>query len=567
MRDQNFFAAALPIGVVVAGLFVFGADPVRAQTATGTQATSTSQSGQVTAGVRRLSMDEAVALALEQNVNLQVDRIDPQIQDLTVAEARSAWTPAVSSALQWRDATQQPQDFLSGNINQISNGSQAYNFGVGSLLPWGGSYNASWNNGRATTDNIAASFSPQLSSSIVLNYTQPLLRNFRIDSTRQQVLVSQKNREISDVQVRESMAGTVRSVKSAYYDLMFAISNLGVQRQSLELAQRSLKDNRARVEIGTMAPIDIVEAEAEVARREESVILAEAQIERAQDRLRTLIFDPSRTDLWNVRLEPTETVQFQPMAVDPDAAVRAALDQRTDLNRSRKQIEANDVNIRFFRDQTLPDVNAQVNYFASGLGGTGFIRGPGFPPPVISTVERSYSSVLGLVFGADYPTTTFGLQVSYPIGRSSAEASLARARLQNTQAQKQLQAQEMQVAAQVREAARQVQTNSKRVDATRAARALGEKRLEAEEKKFQAGMTSSFLVFQAQRDLNQARNNELQAMLDYARSVVDFETAQEAPIGATGGVTGISGVGFSSDGFSSGGFSGGTGTTGQRQQQ
>ncbi len=544
MRDQNLFTAAFAVGLVAAGLFVFGADPVRAQTTTGAPAASTAQTGQMTAGVRRLTIDEAVTLALEQNVNLQVERINPQVQDLEISQARSAWTPAVSSALQWRDAAQQPQDFLSGNINQISNGSQTYNVGLGALLPWGGNYSASWNNGRATTDNIAASFSPQLSSSIALTYTQPLLRNFRIDSTRQQVLVSRKNREISEVQVRESMAGTIRGVKSAYYDLMFAISNLNVQRQSLELAQRSLKDNRARVEIGTMAPIDIVEAEAEVARREESVILAEAQIERAQDQLRTLIFDPSRTDLWNVRLEPSETVQFQPVAVDADAAVRTALGQRTDLNRSRKQIEANDVNIRFFRDQTLPDVNAQVNYFASGLGGTGFIRGSGFPPPIISTVERSYSSVLGLVFGGDFPTTTFGVQVSYPIGTSNAEASLARARLQNRQAQKQLQAQEMQVAAQVREAARQVQTNAKRVDATRAARALGEKRLEAEEKKFQAGMTSSFLVFQAQRDLNQARNNELQALLDYTRSVVDFETAQEAPIGGTGGVSPVSGAGF-----------------------
>jgi outer membrane protein TolC len=531
-------ASGFAAGLVAIGLFVFGAAPVRAQTAP-VMSAALEQAGQTVAGVRRLSIDEAVALALEQNVDLQVERINPQVQDLTIAQAKTGWTPSVFSSLQWRDQTQQPQDFLSGNTTQIVNGSQAYNFGVSQFVPWGGgSYNMNWNNGRATTDNILASFSPQLSSSISLSYTQPLLRNFRIDSTRQQVLVSQKNREISDVQVTESMAGTIRRVKGAYYDLMFALSNLNVQRQSLELAQRSLKDNRARVEIGTMAPIDIVEAEAEVARREESVILAEAQIERAQDQLRTLIFDPSRTDLWNVRLEPSETAQFQPVAVDADAAVRVALDKRTDLRRSRKLIEANDVNIRFFRDQTLPDVNAQVNYFASGLGGTGIIRGTGsFPPPVIATVERSYTDVLGFVFGGDYPTTTFGFQVIYPLGRSNAEASLARARLQNTQAQKQLQSQEIQVAAQVREAARQVQTNSKRVEATRAARALAEKRLEAEEKKFQAGMTSSFLVFQAQRDLNQARNNELQALLDYARSVIDFETSQEAPIAATGGVS------------------------------
>ena len=127
------------------------------------------------------------------------------------------------------------------------------------------------------------------------NYTQPLLRNFTIDATRQQVLVSRKNREISDVQLQQSIAVTTRNVKNAYWDLVFAINNLAVQQQSLELAQRSFRDNRARVEIGTMAPLDIVQAEAEVAQREEGVILAEAAISRAEDTLRALISNPSRS--------------------------------------------------------------------------------------------------------------------------------------------------------------------------------------------------------------------------------------------------------------------------------
>ena len=122
----------------------------------------------------------------------------------------------------------------------------------------------------STTNNVFSSFNPQLSSTFSANYTQPLLRNFSIDATRQQVLVSRKNREISDVQLQQSIAVTTRNVKNAYWDLVFAINNLDVQRQSLELAQQSLRDNRARVEIGTMAPIDIVQAEAEVAQREEA---------------------------------------------------------------------------------------------------------------------------------------------------------------------------------------------------------------------------------------------------------------------------------------------------------
>jgi outer membrane protein TolC len=284
-------------------------------------------------------------------------------------------------------------------------------------------------------------------------------------------------------------------------------------------------------------------------------------------------------DFWRLRIEPTEQVQFRPMQVDTDAAVGNALQRRTDLNQSRKLLEANDVNVRFFRNQTLPDVNASVTYFAQAIGGTTLVREPGFPPgPVIGEIQKSYPSTLGTMFAGDFPTWTVQMQISYPIGQASAEASLARARLQDLQFRRQIQSQELQVATQIREYGRQVTTNTKRVEATRASRVLAERRLEAEEKKFQAGMTTSFLVFQAQRDLNQARNNELQALVDYVKSTVDFEAAQETPLQNTTGLPGLNPTG-SNTGLTGGSTGIGTGigtgtnfgtgtttTTGQRQQ-
>jgi outer membrane protein len=331
---------------------------------------------------------------------------------------------------------------------------------------------------------------------------------------------------------------TGRNVRNAYWDLVYARNNLDVQRQSLSLAQQSLRDNRSRVEIGTMAPIDIIEAQAEVARREESVILAEAQISRAEDRLRSLISNPSQPDFWTMRIEPTDEAGFTPVNVDVEGAVRAALDKRTDLAVSKKTIESNDISIRYLRNQSLPDVTTSINYSALGLGGTQRQLQviPGQPPTILSSRDRSFGSVIGDAFGGAYPTWNFNVQLSYPIGNSNAEANLARARLQNQQAERQLESQKLNVATQIRDLARNVQTNGKRVEATRSARALSEERLRAEEKKFQAGMTSSFLVFQAQRDLSQARNNELQAIIDYLKSVVDFQTAQEAPLAGGGGV-------------------------------
>jgi outer membrane protein TolC len=280
-----------------------------------------------------------------------------------------------------------------------------------------------------------------------------------------------------------------------------------------------------------MAPLDIVQAEAEVAQREESVILAEAAIQRQEDYLRSLISNPTdQPDFWNTRIEPADLPIFQPVLIDVDRAVGTALANRTDLIASRKQLENNDISIRFYRNQSMPDLNALVNYSAYGLSGTQRNLTTTFPPTEVSRTQRSFGGALSDVLAMDYPTWSLQFQVNYPIGTSNAEANLSRARLQQSQAQKDLQASELQVATQIRNFARNVTTNSKRVEATRASRALAEKRLEAEQKKFTAGMTSSFFVTQAQRDLSDSRNRELQAIIDYLKSVIDFQTAQQAPL-------------------------------------
>jgi outer membrane protein len=526
--DKHFCARTVfTAGLVAAAVSVFGPAPVHAQTTPAVPA-----AGQP--AVRRMSADDAVATALEQNLDLQVQRINPQLRDLEYAGFRANYTPNLNVTTNLVDQTQPPSSLLAGNTSQLTSGRSSFDFGFNQLVPWyGGSYNIQWNNGRTTTNNIYTSFDPQLTGNVSASYTQPLLRNFKIDGVRQQLLVSQKNREIADTQLQQSIALTVRNVRNAYFDLMGAIANLRVQQQSLDLARQSLKDNRARVEIGTMAPLDIVQAEAEVATREEAVILAEAAIERQQDTVRALVYNPQSPEFWTARIEPTDEVTFAAASVDIDGAVRNALSQRTDLAVARKNIEANDVNIRYFDNQSLPDLNASVNYNAQAIGGVGLQRGPGeglLPGPVVGTVERSYWDTLGVLFGGDFPGWTFTLDMTYPIGRSSNEANLARARLQQSQQQRQLQSLELQVATQVREAARNVLTNAKRVDATRASRALAEKRLEAEEKRFQAGLTSSFFVLQAQRDLNVARNSELIALVEYSKSVVNYTAVQQTPL-------------------------------------
>jgi outer membrane protein TolC len=484
-----------------------------------------------TGPVRTLTLDEAVQLALAQNLTLQVERVNLSLQDETVSMARAAFVPTLTSDFGYDEATTPPDSFLSGNQGTLRSAFAQGAAGMQQWLPWAGArYALGWDASRSTSNSIFTNFDPRLRSNFRLSVAQPLLRDFATDSRRTQLVVSKRNREISDVDFRAVVVRTVRDVKNAYWDLKAAIANLEVQRQSLELARRTLRDNRLRVQVGTMAPLDIVEAEAEVARNEETVITAESTIWLAEDRLRVLVFDSAAPDFWTMVLEPVDAPQMDGGDVDIEAAMRHALDTRTDLRIAQKSLDNVDEQLKFYRNQILPEVTLQVNYGATGLGGTQFIRGEGFPGPVLGEATHPIGDVIGDVFRAAYPTWTAGLVFSYPLGRSSAEAGYARSRLQQNQGRLQIKTLELQIATEIREAGRQVNTSAERIQATRAARVLSERRLDAEQKKSDVGLSTSFLVFQAQRDFATARVNELRAILDYNKSLVDFEAIQEAAL-------------------------------------
>lgn len=484
-----------------------------------------------------LSMDDAVRMALENNLGIQTERLNPQIQNYGVARANAAFTPSLVSSLSRGSSTAPPTDFLStgGSSGVVTSGAFSTTAGVQQQLKFGGaSYQVTFDGSRLTSDAPRTVFSPQLGSHLNAVYTQPLLRNFRIDSLRQQLYQSRNQQEVADIELQQRITQTGRNVRAAYYNLVGAIAGLDVAQQSLDLARQSLKNNQTRVEVGTMAPIDIVAAEAEVASNEENVIVAQAAIQSAQDQLRMLIMNPSQPGFWSSRFKPSDQPMLAPRQVDVDAAVRNALENRTDLLQFRKNMESTDINRKFAENQRLPSVDLQARYGVTGIGGTQFQYGTptidGEIPPITGTSVRSFSDVLRDVFGNDFRAWSFAVNLSYPIGTSQAEAALAQAKLQQQQERTGLADLEMQVATQVREAARNVNTNLKRVEATRKARELAERRLEAEEKRFTVGLSSTFELVQAQRDLARARQLELNAMIDYNRSLVDFETVQTSPI-------------------------------------
>ena len=524
-------ALATAIGVFGSGreLSAFEQGGAQSQPAPVAQPQPPAPAGSVT----RLTADEAVRLALENNLGIQAERLGPQIGTLAVAQARSVYTPNVISTTSTRRSTTPPDSFLSGGDDIITDESVRTNAGLQQFVPWGGGrYQFTLDASRIANNNAFNNYNPQLGSNFFGSYTQPLLRGFRIDSLRQQILTSQNNQIIADIQLREQITVTSQAVRFAYYDLVAAIEGLKVAQQSLELSRRSLQDNQTRVEVGTMAPIDIIEAQAEVASVEESVIQSEARISTAQDRLRALVLNPSQADFWTVRIEPGEAPTVTPITIDLEAAVQNALANRTDIARLRKQLDNVDVNLRFSRDQRLPALDLQANYNLVGFAGTqiDFDRSQPFPYPVLGQTQRGFGSALSDVFGNNFRTWSLQFNFSYPIGRSQADAAVASGRLQRQQGTNDLRNLEMQVVTAVRDSARQIATNLKRVEATQKAREFAVRRLEAEQKRMTVGLSSTFAVFQAQRDLARQRQNELNAIIDYNRSIVTFEAIQTAPV-------------------------------------
>jgi HAE1 family hydrophobic/amphiphilic exporter-1 len=484
----------------------------------------------------RMSLDDAVRMGLENNLDLKVDRFDPQIAQERVGQAEGAFLPALTSSLTRTSALAPPTSFLVGNQG-VQSTSGTGTLGVTQRLPhFGTSYATGWDTTRSKSTSQFSNYNPILTSRVQFTVSQPLVKDLAIDAGRQQLIISKRNRDISDTRFRETVVRTVSDVKKAYWDLVAARALVDVQQRSLELSRDLVRINKARVDVGQAPPLDLVSAQAEEAQRDEALTVAQVTLKQAEDRLRMLVLDPNSQAFWTTAIDPTDRPTLLGQVPDVDSVIDRALTQRLDLVRARTELENVRTNVRFYRNQTLPDVRFQVNFQSTGLGGTRLVRTGGFPGTVVGSEPVSFGYLMNQVFQSAYPTWVVGVNITYPLGHSIDDANLARARIEEAQARARLQSSELKAVRQLRQSAWQVDMNARRINTSRAARALAEQRLEAEQKRFEVGMSTSFLVVQAQRDLAQARNNELQAALEYVKGVIEFETLQEAgPAGSTTG--------------------------------
>jgi outer membrane protein TolC len=494
--------------------------------------------------VLRLTAEDAVRMATANNPDLVAGGYEPRIGAERVAEARAAFLPAVQSSIQ-RNVQQSPPTSVFLGTNGVRTDVWSGDIGFAQRLPrGGGTYNVLWNSARTNASSSLSNFNPSVTASFEGILSQPLLRDFKIDPFRAQVTTAQRSQEIADIGLQELATTVTSSAQRAYWNLVLANAAVGVQQRALDLALELERNNRARVNVGQSPPLDLVAAQAEVAQRRENLIVARTQVREAEDDLRVLVLDPSRPDYWSVHLQVSDLVPPVSEQPDVDAAVRNALQQRTDLRRTRKQLQIDETNLALAKNQILPDVRVNATYLTNGLGGTelAYLGGfPGTPTPVGST---AYGDVLRQIFAADFPTWTVGFSFSYPLGRSTEQAALARSQLERQQNVAQLRSSELKVVREVRQAALQLDQNRQRIETTRLARELSEQRLDAEQKRYDVGMSTNFNVIQAQRDLAVAQNNELQAELDFQLALINFDTVQRiggvssatAPSAAGGGI-------------------------------
>ena len=540
---------AFVFGPLLAGLMLAAASP-----ATHAQTLDTVVGERVAAVARQasragqparrfdLTLDDAVQRALERNLDIAVQRIHPLVQDLRVAAAGAAFLPVASSGFDFNQETM-PNRFVfdGGGLRgqPIVSDRGTYDLGVGQQVKWGGGrYDVTWDSTRSESTNIFSTFNPSFGANMTLQYTQPLLRGFRTDARRTQLVVSRINRDISDIDLEETVVNTLADVSLAYWDLVYARAAVGVQRQALDLAEQLVQDNRVRVEVGTMAPIDVVAAQSEAAARRQLLAVAVETQRTSELVLKELIVGGTSDELWDAEINPTDQPRIEATPIDLETAIRGALDRRTDVSRARRQLDVNVATVDNLRNSTLPALDLVGSYQLTGQGGPRRVPAGNSFEDIFGgaggVIPGGYRDALDSIANADYPVWSVQLQMSYSLGRSADRAAYERARLELQQNRTQIRRIELRIASEVTGAALRIESIRERIEAATASRELAERQLQAEESKFEVGLSTNFFVLQSQRDLANAQDAELRAILDYQRALIEFDRTQRASLGAAG---------------------------------
>jgi len=459
-----------------------------------------------------------------------------------VGAAVPSFDPILTGTFQFdQNRSQQYNPF---NEPFTSSHTNTWNFGYQQGFHWGTNLTVGFNNSRQTVSPLSdfGALSAAFNTSLRATVNQPLLSGFGFLPNTRFIKIAKNNREISDVAFRLQVITTVNQIQNIYWDLVNAYENVKVQQDSLTLAQKTLSDNKKQVEIGTLAPIEVVRAQSVVATNQQSLIVAQTTLQLQQllmkNALSRTLVDPVLADAEVIPTDMMSVPENEPVVPTQDL-VNQALGHRAELAESRIDLTNRDINSRSAKNALLPTLNLFAYYQGSGVGGTinpnyvclqpdnGICTNNTLPP-------NSYGSALNQLVDSTAPDKGIGLQLNIPLRNRSAQADQVRAELEYRQAQMRLQQQENQIRIEVRNAQFSVQQNRASVEAAKAAVELGKQSLDAEQKKYALGASTTTLVLQNQRDLTQAESNLVAAMSAFEKSRVELDRATGATLDRLG---------------------------------
>lgn len=506
-----------------------------------------------------LSLDDAIRRALASNNDIEISRDDVRIQETAIRSIHGFYDPVftVSPTYNRNSSTGQ-----SATNDFTVNGSVQH-----SIRPGGGNYNVFLNNTRtenafsqaqASNGNITGSSSAVFISSLGVRYTQPLFRNFGIDSTRRNLKIARRRLEQTDIEFRRTTIDTIARVQNAYWDLVFALRDQQNQQANVDLSRENLRQIEARISAGASAPLAKAEVEVELANRETALLSSIQQVSASENSLKQLVLRDATSAEWMQPFVPTDRPAFSNDPVSMDAAIKDAMDNRYELQRLKYERDINDIDIRYFKNQTKPQIDLNTTFSLDGLsrgavstdsfftsqftGNDEILRTrvntlllnsgltpipnpsvevPGSPNYYVGGFNRSLRNL----FRSDAPNYSVGVTISFPFRNRTAKANLAGAEITKNRLDTQTRSQEQVVIVEVRNAVQAVETSRQRVLTARRARENAEIQLEGERKLFDSGRSTTFILFQRENALTNARNSEIRAETDYNKAVADLQRA------------------------------------------
>ncbi|MBV9216618.1 MAG: TolC family protein [Acidobacteria bacterium] len=484
-----------------------------------------------------LTIEQAIDLALTNNNDIDVSRNNVRINDYNLQAAKGIYDPLFSSQTYYESRTTPTASTIGGAVGGSVTQRQFYNdFGFSGFTPkFGGQYDLLFNQARTTTTNRNTTLNPQYPTNMIASYTQPLWRGLRIDANRRNIMIAAKNVSITESQLRQVAMTQIRSVEQAYWDLVYALRNLQVQNDTLRQAQDQLESNKRLVEKGVLAPIEVVAANAQISTYEQAIYAAQESVTRDENTLKTILLPDRRAPEWSRPIMPVTDMNREVPRIGLEVATSEAMKNRPEIEQLGISKDINQIDQRYYKDLTKPQVNLVGSYTSAGLAGTPNPNSSGFAT-VPDVLKGGYFNSLRNLYAQDFPTYRLGVQIALPIRNRTAKANFARVQVEGDRIANNRAQEEQLIEAEVRNALQALRSAEATLASATAAREAAEELYSSEQRQFRAGTTTFFLVLQRQTELSAARGREIQARTNLNKAISEFNHS----IGATLNVNNVS---------------------------